>query len=346
MPLESCMLVLDNSEYMRNGDYAPTRFQAQAQAVSTVFTAKTDSNPESAVGLMTMAGKAPALLVTPTNDIGKLLSAASKAQLGGQANFQTAVQIAQLALKHRENKNQRQRIVVFVGSPLEDSQESLVKLGKRLRKNNVLVDIVTIGDEGMGNDEKLGALIEAAGGGESHLVSIPPGQHLLSDAIISSAVLFDPERPGAAASGAGGGEGGDEASMLAELEATDPELAMAIRMSIQEAEQAAARSRPAEATSSQPEASTTNATTLPATVTEPLVNANDAQAPASAAVGDRGDVSDVPADQAERQGLLSGEDVEMGGEDEDEEDEEAAIARAIAMSLENQEEEKDKKGEQ
>ena len=43
---------------LRNGDYTPTRFQAQAQAVSTVFTSKTDSNPESAVGLMTMAGKA------------------------------------------------------------------------------------------------------------------------------------------------------------------------------------------------------------------------------------------------------------------------------------------------
>lgn len=77
------------------------------------------------------------------------------------------MQIAQLALKHRENKNQRQRIVVFVGSPLEDSQESLVKLGKRLRKNNVLVDIVTFGDEGMSNDEKLNALVEAAGAGES-----------------------------------------------------------------------------------------------------------------------------------------------------------------------------------
>jgi len=43
---------------IRNGDYTPTRFQAQSEAVSTVFTAKTDSNPESAVGLMTMAGKA------------------------------------------------------------------------------------------------------------------------------------------------------------------------------------------------------------------------------------------------------------------------------------------------
>lgn len=41
----------------RNGDYTPTRFQAQAQAVSAVFSAKTDANPESAVGLMTMAGK-------------------------------------------------------------------------------------------------------------------------------------------------------------------------------------------------------------------------------------------------------------------------------------------------
>lgn len=109
----------------------------------------------------------PALLVTPTNDIGKLLSAANKAIIGGSSDLQTAVQVAQLALKHRENKNQRQRVVVFVGSPIEDSQESLVKLGKRLRKNNVLIDLVTFGEEGMGNDEKLAALIEAAGGGES-----------------------------------------------------------------------------------------------------------------------------------------------------------------------------------
>lgn len=105
--------------------------------------------------------------MTPTNDIGKLLSALAKSTISGTADLLTSVQIAQLALKHRENKNQRQRIVIFVGSPLEDSQDSLVKLGKKLRKNNVLVDVVTFGDEGMGNDEKLGGLVEAAGGGES-----------------------------------------------------------------------------------------------------------------------------------------------------------------------------------
>lgn len=54
-----------------------------------------------------------------------------------------------------------------------------------------------------------------------HLVSIPPGPHLLSDAIISSPILFDPEM----ARGMGGGEGGGD-GLLGDLENTDPELAM------------------------------------------------------------------------------------------------------------------------
>ena len=57
MPLEATMLIIDNSEYMRNGDYHPTRFEAQADAVNVVFQTKIDSNAESTVGIMTMAGK-------------------------------------------------------------------------------------------------------------------------------------------------------------------------------------------------------------------------------------------------------------------------------------------------
>ena len=51
------MIVLDNSEYMRNGDYQPTRFGALADAVTTFFQTKIDSNPENTVGVMTMANK-------------------------------------------------------------------------------------------------------------------------------------------------------------------------------------------------------------------------------------------------------------------------------------------------
>ena len=35
------MICLDNSEWMRNGDYAPNRFQAQCDAVNLVCGAKT-----------------------------------------------------------------------------------------------------------------------------------------------------------------------------------------------------------------------------------------------------------------------------------------------------------------
>ncbi|MGG6495363.1 UNVERIFIED_CONTAM: VWA domain-containing protein, partial [Bacteroidetes bacterium 56_B9] len=60
-----------------------------------------------------IAHPSPSLLVTPTNDMGRLLSSLSRAQIGGTADLITAIQIAQLALKHRENKNARQRVVVF-----------------------------------------------------------------------------------------------------------------------------------------------------------------------------------------------------------------------------------------
>jgi 26S proteasome regulatory subunit N10 len=47
MPLEATMMIIDNSEYMRNGDYIPSRFEAQSDAVKTIFQTKIDSNPVS-----------------------------------------------------------------------------------------------------------------------------------------------------------------------------------------------------------------------------------------------------------------------------------------------------------
>lgn len=56
------MVCVDNSEFTRNGDYAPTRFQAQADAVNLLAGAKTQHHPENTVGVMTMAGKTPQVL--------------------------------------------------------------------------------------------------------------------------------------------------------------------------------------------------------------------------------------------------------------------------------------------
>lgn len=145
--MEATLICLDNSEWTRSGDYAPTRFQAQADAANLLAGAKTQANPENAVGVLAMAGKTPRVLVTPTPDLGKVLNCMAGVAVEGASNLAAAVQIAQLALKHRQNKNQRQRIVIFCGSPVSEDAERLVKIGKKLKKNNVAVDIVSFGCE-------------------------------------------------------------------------------------------------------------------------------------------------------------------------------------------------------
>lgn len=49
---------------------------------------------------------------------------------------------------------------MFVGSPLKDDKEELVRLAKRLKKNNIAVDVVNFGEEGV-NTEKLEAFVNA-----------------------------------------------------------------------------------------------------------------------------------------------------------------------------------------
>ena len=74
MPLEATMLVLDNSEWMRNGDYTPSRWDSQSDAVNVLFDAKTNAHPENMIGVLTMAGKSPAVLATLTQDISKVFA--------------------------------------------------------------------------------------------------------------------------------------------------------------------------------------------------------------------------------------------------------------------------------
>lgn len=73
----------------------------------------------------------------------------ASSKVGGVADIPTAISVAQLALKHRQNKNLRQRIIVFVGSPLSDQgadEKNMVRLAKKLKKNSVAVDIVAFGE--------------------------------------------------------------------------------------------------------------------------------------------------------------------------------------------------------
>ena len=67
---------------MRNGDFLPTRLQAQQDAVGMITQAKLRSNPESNVGLLSLSDLD--VLVTLTTDTGKVLAKLHAVQPKGQ----------------------------------------------------------------------------------------------------------------------------------------------------------------------------------------------------------------------------------------------------------------------
>lgn len=104
---------------MRNGDFVPTRLQAQQDAVNLVCLSKTRSNPENNVGLLTLAKYETIItfyamsyvkwylfniigsiffsvrvLATLTADVGRILSKLHQVQPNGDINFSTGIRIA------------------------------------------------------------------------------------------------------------------------------------------------------------------------------------------------------------------------------------------------------------
>ncbi|KAK4127125.1 hypothetical protein N657DRAFT_641065 [Parathielavia appendiculata] len=238
MPLEAVMIVVDNSESSRNGDYTPNRYDAQSDAVNIIFQNVVQGNPESSVGLMSMGGKGPEVLATLTTDQGKILEGLhqTKKKIRGSAHLLTGIQIASLALKHRQNKSQRARVIVFVCSPIEESERELVVLAKKMKKFSISVDFVLFGDMDEENQSKLEAFNREIKGttDSSHLVVIPPSSKLLSDQLISTPILLG-EGAAAGAGGVGGEAGAASEDFPFGVDpSADPELALALRMSMEE----------------------------------------------------------------------------------------------------------------
>jgi len=390
MPLESCMILLDNSEFMRNGDYVPTRLEAQQDAANLLVGAKTQSHPESTVGVS--AGTE--LLASPTDDVGKILSALNGVPLQSKSiDVAASVQVASLALKHRRNKNGAQRIVLFVGSPLVNIENRILsKAGRQLKKNNVAIDVVALGELEV-NEPKLKELVDAANGRSEdgaertcHLVTIPAGV-LPSDVLASSPIVHGGAGGGGYGGGAGvtspgGAGGGADASgggggdlPFAEFGGVDPnmdpELAMALRVSMEEersrqerAAAAAAEAAPAnetktedaemedasgDATAAAEAPAATSSNTAPAATAAPdlglseeeallqqalamSMNENNEGGAEAAAASEEAEPSQ---DETQEESKPSAADTQM--ETDDVGDEDAAMQMALQMSMQTEE---------
>lgn len=189
----------------------------------------------------------PQVLLTLSNDINRAQHAFdSVVTEGNAAHVSAAIQVAQLILKHRQNRNQHQRIIMFLGSPIGAalSGDELTAIGRRLKKNNISIDIVAMISEA-GDLSAIDSLVRAAESVDgSHLIATSPGANAVMDAVMRTPSIAGEAVAHAAAAGVPMND--------FDLDETlDPELALALRLSMED-EQARQARVAAAATTSNP----------------------------------------------------------------------------------------------
>lgn len=256
--LEATVLCVDNSQYSRNGDFPRTRFEAQIDAIEYIFQAKRNSNLENTLALISSAGTStPQVLSTFTSQFGKLLSGLNDTVISGEhIHFVNTIEMAVLTLKHRQNKLQHQRIIMFVCSPLQLSieKDSLSNVANLLKEKKIALDVINFGEI----DDNTTILTEfidnlnrnntAGDDSKSHLLTVRPGPRLLYEHIATSPIIL--EENGSMMAGSVGGmmdgsvDGGNGGFMDFGVDPElDPELAMALRLSMEEEQQRQERLR-------------------------------------------------------------------------------------------------------
>jgi len=135
-----------------------------------------------------MAGKRVEVHVTLTNDLARILNAVKDIKLSGESDFLTSLNISVLTLRHRQNKNQKQRIILFIGSPIKHKLDEMVQIGKKLKKYNIAVDIISFGHVEENKELIDGFLNAVNNANNSSLLEVPTGYYIM-DSLFSSPIM-------------------------------------------------------------------------------------------------------------------------------------------------------------
>ncbi|GKB27793.1 26S proteasome non-ATPase regulatory subunit 4 [Tanacetum coccineum] len=159
-----------------------------------------ESNPNTLVGVSTLAGEAFGgairVLADPSLNHYRITRCFNDPYLyyvDRPINFKHGFMVADMASHDLvTNKDLTLRLLVFAGGPVEGDKEHLERIGKIIKSHNIALDVINFGEEDEARKDKLEALVAVVNNnGNSHIVHIPSASEDDFSTLLSSPIFTD-----------------------------------------------------------------------------------------------------------------------------------------------------------
>lgn len=219
------IILFDNSMSAIDGDFTPTRLEAQKAAVQALADSFSHGNRESMVGFGTLSG-ACGVHTSLTKDMRKFRQNLDNIQRDGTIHFEQAIKCGLFALRHRPREISLRHLIVMLGSKHDLTKEAAPELAGLVQRDGVILDLVVLGDDGIDLDP-LNDFMKALGS-QSRYVTIPKGRSYLADIVQDKLIHID------AGVGAVNPEDAELRQAIQQSSVDDEELQRAILLSLAE----------------------------------------------------------------------------------------------------------------
>jgi 26S proteasome regulatory subunit N10 len=159
---QAIFILIDNSFSSLNGDFVPTRLDAERSTVDVLARNYLQSNRESAVGFGTMGGHF-GVEMSLTRDLRRLRQNLDQIKRDGTVQFERSVKCAIYALRHRPKEIDSRRLIILLGSAHNLTEDQATSLAAMAVKEGVEVDLLAFGED-VSNIEPLKKFCEECNG--------------------------------------------------------------------------------------------------------------------------------------------------------------------------------------
>ena len=213
---QAVLFLIDNSDFSINGDYIPTRLEAQKISVERLARFFFHQSPTTEIGFGTSSKSDSCIQVSllEKQEMRRIETELDEIKISGeQLDIFNSVRRSFFALKRCAPENAtHKRIIMFIGAPTNiNNQDDVEKFVNLIYRENVSIDFIVFGQE---NHDNIKAIAEKLGNEKSNFLSIPPKCYSMSDMVLKEF------------------QKGTSTSHNGYEEDDDPELALALKMSM------------------------------------------------------------------------------------------------------------------